>query len=311
MGETEKKRGIGEPARIPKEKPVNGVDFKSSRLLFIILVVGMVVAVIAARATPQRTLTPAQPPSEMTDILLSLLPWLLVLLFVYFFFLRRLIVSSADIQANNDAAPMIQAGELASAAELLDGLLERSKLESGLRATALYNRGYIHLLKGEVETALALTEKAEALLGKSFVDDEYPAIFSFRCAMCLALMGNIDTAEKRLLKTNSIRPTKRGLLLIVRALIALRRGDFIGADRMMAEDWRLAEGVNLATEMKALRVLRAFALNNLESSSARRAAMTDLIAGLYPYEQGEFDYLAVKWPELKAFLVEQKLSAAA
>jgi len=299
--------GIGKP-KIVSEQPAS-VDFKSSKLLFAFLVVGVAVALLAgSRAMPKKDPAPNPAHSDTFGILAAMLPWLLIVAFIYYFFLRRL--RPVDVRANNDALSMIYAGHLDEAAEMLDGLLKRCTAKVPVRAAALFNRGYVYLLKGEHELALTMFDDAQLVGGKTAMQEDISVYCLSFSALALALLNRTSAANDRLDSIKEVLPFRTGRHLPARVAILLRCGDFAGAEQKLEDDWRLGEAVLLSTDMKMLRILRAFALSRLESTPERRAALTDLIAGLYPYEPGEFDYLAVEWPELKTFMIEQKLSAA-
>ena len=300
--------GIGNQAPA-EEKPAN-VDVKPSKLLFAILVVGVLVAIFAGSKSKH-----SAPADSSINPIWVILPWLLcgvLVVFIYWTCRRIGLVGMNEHQINNDAVKLMHSGELDAAAESLDGLLSRNPKKSLVRALFLCNRGYTDILQGNLESARQrLLEAKGDFKNSQMFGPDFPAILSGNIVVCEALLGNVDDADKELLAAvENLREMSEGLFVRPRGLVKLRRGDFVAADQIFSEGWRKAGGTNHEVEMKTLRILRAFALSHLESTSDRRSAMADLIAGCYPYEVGEFDYLAVKWPELKAFMIEQKLSAA-
>jgi hypothetical protein len=56
-------------------------------------------------------------------------------------------------------------------------------------------------------------------------------------------------------------------------------------------------------------VLWAFALEQLPPEE--RGDQRRLIDGVFPFRAGEFDYLTLRWPELRVFLLAQGLTTAA
>ena len=60
--------------------------------------------------------------------------------------------------------------------------------------------------------------------------------------------------------------------------------------------------------MKQLRLLWAFALERL-GPSVSEAARAEALAAVEPFRPGDFDSLAVRWPELRAFLEARGLAA--
>lgn len=305
--------GIGKSPKIEEAKPSGGVDFKGSRFLFILLILGVISAVMAgSRRLPNNSQGMVTPSASWT--FMDYFPWGLcaLLMFIIYIFFRRIgFVGENGIQKNNDAINLINSGELIEAAAIFDDILQKNPKKSLIRALVMMNRGYVSLLQGDLVEARAQLQEAQTMAGDTSIDPELPALITSNMAMCEGLMGNCDAVEKQLqLSKKTLRPQRSGILVRARAVLAMRRNNFAEAELILCEGWRKSEGTGHAAEFKALRVLRAFALSKLDRTAEQTDAMAKLLAGLYPYRQGEFDYLGVKWPEMKAFLEEQKLSAA-
>jgi hypothetical protein len=94
------------------------------------------------------------------------------------------------------------------------------------------------------------------------------------------------------------------VLVTIDALIAARAKDFAGVEPICVAGWHGAEGMTGAFQMRSLRLLRAFALTQLDGgdSGAHAGEIRSLLEGARPSRPGEFDYLCGAWPEYRAFL---------
>jgi tetratricopeptide (TPR) repeat protein len=156
-------------------------------------------------------------------------------------------------------------------------------------------------------------DEAKSALAKLSADKNLDADFRLSVdqirAEVYAIVGDLELAEKVYDQAASrISPARRGQLALANLLIHLRRGAFKHVVEMPDEEWYCAEGAFGQASMKRLRVLRAFAMNNLPPTPQTREQIQSYLAGVRPFRRGEFDYLAAKWPELNAFIVEAGLS---
>jgi hypothetical protein len=126
-----------------------------------------------------------------------------------------------------------------------------------------------------------------------------------------AISSELEVAERNYDEATELATKQdESDLLLTRTLIENRRGAYKLIAEMRLEEWFLAEGAGSPATMRQLRVLRAFAMKNLPGTE-HADEIQMLLAGARPCKPGEYDFLAVRLPELKAFLVEAGLSKTA
>lgn len=119
-----------------------------------------------------------------------------------------------------------------------------------------------------------------------------------------ALHGDGDAARA------SLDPATRGkgndaLATFVEALIRCRAGESAEAANLLDEQWLELEAALTGRQLRAVRIVRAFA----HSAAGPRAAGTaaSILLGIRPSYPGEFAFLGADWPEMEAFLATHEL----
>ncbi|MFT3697757.1 MAG: hypothetical protein QM831_31750 [Kofleriaceae bacterium] len=127
-------------------------------------------------------------------------------------------------------------------------------------------------------------------------------------AFSCALLGEIEAAERWVAEAESRRAVHRSAStfdasqIYTRALIACRRGDPTAAATLLDDHWTACEVALPGSELRPMRVVRAFAV--AMAGGPRDAGRAEqMIAALRPmaYER-EFAFLGATWPEMDAFL---------
>lgn len=179
------------------------------------------------------------------------------------------------------------------------------------RALAVYNLGVCALQqRGDIARALELFSAAEQ---SGQLLTTYPAAHAATASLiatCLALQGDL-TAARRWLEEALRRSggTAMSMSLLAEVIVLCREGHFGAAAKIIDSRWREAEQAG-AWVMKALRLLKAFALRELDPVAHERGIYVAL-AGMKPWWRGELDGLAASWPKLADFMTERGLSTAA
>jgi hypothetical protein len=173
-------------------------------------------------------------------------------------------------------------------------------------ATGQYNLGVCKLMAGQPEQALELLTRVEAS-GKLGSKMTFPGVVPDQISLCHGVLGNVAEARRWLEEAKR----RRGELpydfsLMPESVLLCREGRFDAVVPTVDGRWREAEAAG-AGQVKQLRLLKAFALDRLGAEAER----AEQLAALKPFRPGEFDYLGTRWPELRAFIESNGLSAPA
>jgi tetratricopeptide (TPR) repeat protein len=178
------------------------------------------------------------------------------------------------------------------------------------RAVAVTLLGHCQLSMGNAERALELFGSAERS-GKlrSLVIAMHRWIPSL-IAMARFTQGDLASARDWLAegrKRNGGQPPIYSLLPEVALLC--RDGNPAGA--VAALDARVTEADSVGgRDARRLKLLRAFALDAMDPAT-HAAAIDAALAALQPMRPGDFELLASRWPELRAFMERRGVSRAA
>jgi hypothetical protein len=92
---------------------------------------------------------------------------------------------------------------------------------------------------------------------------------------------------------------------LARAVVDCRAERSTIAAAMLDEQWKVYEASLPGRTTRLIRIVRAFAH---AATGARNAGAADImLMGLRPSHPGEFEFLGVAWPEMRAFLVTHDL----
>ncbi len=211
------------------------------------------------------------------------------------------------VRANEEAVATLNAGDVQGAAKLFDGLATEARGVPIVHALLVFNRGATAMRLGDIDRAIELTQRAVQSGWIADASLNLASLAGSNMGTCLAIKGDLDAAERWQREAHAaVAPSKRGSLLVLDALIACRRGRYVEAIAQVERDWALAEGGLNAAQLRGVRLLRAFAL---EQTGGEADEIASLIAGAKPFRTGEQDYLAGSWPEFRAFLVKHGFSA--
>ena len=222
---------------------------------------------------------------------------------------KRIIGQYATI---NETAALIGACKDDDAAKILDRLIPAIVDIPEMHILALQNRAAAYVHQGDSACALSLLAgvyNSEWLQDKTQASHMNYPILLVTIITCYAIMNELDEAERWQNEAHDVTPDSRaGLLVPIDCLIAVRRGRYEVAVRDAEKRWCEAEGCYPASNIKALRLLCAFALRQLPPDPAREEKARDFLGGARPFQPGQFDFLATDWPEFRKFLTENGFS---
>ena len=249
--------------------------------------------------------------AELAQVWKNVVYWLLFFVvgisILFVLYLRSYL---GNVQAYTRAAGLVFKDQLN------EGLAAMNGLDAGLKPTQYYPmllqaRGYTVFALGRLDEALSILGEAESVVkSRGMKKGDAPFIVYKTLAELWAVEGHTDIARRNLKVASQIEPQFCLYPLSLSELIILcREKSYAQAAELMTSEYRAASGLCPAHQVNVIKLFWAFALDGLKNPT-EQTEIARLIAGLHPFKLGEFDYLAVNWPELKVFLKEQNLSAA-
>jgi hypothetical protein len=297
---------VDDPPRVEHGNPRDGWKWRLKAVLLWLLLVLLFVSVYQLYPEPSSRHGGPPPPDSTGTVLAEIAGLVFACLVAW---VAWLAVATRRFNARHvPAVTRLNEGDLAGAEAELQALAARRFYPKGLRAMALYNAAVARMRSGDLDGALALLERAHH---GSFAVVRTHARELAMCttASCYALRGDLDAAERIVVGGRpKVGATFADHLLLPEAILALRRGRPEEAAKRLESSWVRAEGTLQARSMRGLRLLRAFAVAQLDART-HATTLGMLLDGLRPVRRGEFDYMAVAWPELRAFLETHDLSA--
>ncbi|HEY3444882.1 MAG TPA: hypothetical protein VGK67_00905 [Myxococcales bacterium] len=202
-------------------------------------------------------------------------------------------------QANAAASTRVYEGKLAQACAAFEANARRYR-SPALHALSVFNLADTELQRGNLRRALSLAAGVathRSLLRSPMVASSAPSLV----AACYALLGELENAKawmpvaQRAAATTAIEVSR-----VPEAIIACREGRFADVSRMYRERRRAIEAALAGEDLRALRLMRAYAMASDPGATEKERA--EAIAMGRPGAPGECDYLAAAWPELGEFL---------
>lgn len=223
---------------------------------------------------------------------------------------RRRLVGQRMIRRNDEALALLAAGDLQESATTLDELAAGGRNAPGLHALVVANRATVALRMGELEKAQVLYRSALESRWFHIRRGAFPLLLPVVLAgraTCEALLERHDEADAlRREALDNVSAAKRGVLLLMDAIVLTRRGDFEAALASIDRDANRAENFLSAPQRRTLRLLEAFAFERTKGSGYRDEPMPArlrlAIEEAREAQGGQVGYLSARWPELRAFL---------
>lgn len=167
-------------------------------------------------------------------------------------------------------------------------------------ALFVHNRGVCYLVDGHPRRACSLFNAVRTSKRlKTFALRRFRHYPTTQLALALGLLGEVREANSVLREAeDDSKHAVFGMTVVPRAVIYLREGQPGRALEHLTRHWTEAEGLAAGRSAKALRILRAFAS---EQSRQNTHEIERLMAGVYPFEPREIQWLWSHWPELEDF----------
>ncbi|TVQ96459.1 MAG: hypothetical protein EA398_15930 [Deltaproteobacteria bacterium] len=206
------------------------------------------------------------------------------------------------IRVNDDAVALINSGRLREACSTLDALAGEAREDPALHALIAYNRGVATLRMGDAPAALSMLE---AVAGSRWLNDPelpYRELLALALSQAYWSLGDPGTARAYLdTARETLSPARAGLTVSMEAVLALSMGQTPLALRVLREGRSAAEGVLVASQLRTLRVLEAFALTRLDPAHEHGDEVRRLLDGARPVQPWDHVGLRSVWPEFDAF----------
>jgi hypothetical protein len=155
---------------------------------------------------------------------------------------------------------------------------------------------------GEYPGALALLEAVRDSRWLNSAKLPYRELLAVAFAQTWWGLGRpAETMEWLSLAREATAPSRRGLLLTIEVLVASmerRWSDCVGMIRGGRSD---AEALLVASQLRTLRVLEAFALYQLDPSPQSLPMVESLVRGVHPLQPWDLVSVRSAWPEFHAF----------
>lgn len=193
--------------------------------------------------------------------------------------------------------------------------LQKSSKRPNYKALAQTKVADVQVRLGRLDDALATyaaLERSNTMLLRSGVRTHLAA----RTAFIHALKGDVPLAERwvaecrsRLAKNKDDRFSYGAWLCLAEAVLAIRKGDVAGAARTLDDHVLELRNAMNADTYRTVEILRAF--GDAQGGVRASNAMAERLVRVEPVTPGEFAFLGVAWPEMKAFLVAHGLDTGA
>ena len=206
---------------------------------------------------------------------------------------------------NEDAVAHLRAGRAAEAAALWDELCEATRHAPLLHTLYVYNLGVATLHRGDPDRGAALMTAAKdaGWIRSGALAHLRPRIET-GLALCHAVLGDLDAARRHSDAARALAgDARRALTLLADTMIAARSGTL--AEPPTGDALHDAESALMPSHIRGVRLLHAFARDRGDGPH-RTAEHAALDLDIRP---GELDFLAVRWPELRAFMTARGLNA--
>lgn len=210
-------------------------------------------------------------------------------------------------RAHSDGVAGINAlasGDLA----LAHDLFKRWAEETGFRlaaANARHNLGWTLMRMGQLEDAVSVATDNDTAHARELKRMAMYPTSAVDIALYFALLGKLDDAKAWLQRAEersklATLPGLAAMKVFARAAIECRDGKPDAAARLLDEQWSMCEATLTGETTRPIRVLRAFAH---ASTGERQAGVAEMhLASALPARSGEYDFLAIAWPEMARFL---------
>jgi hypothetical protein len=221
------------------------------------------------------------------------------------FALRRWRRAQAEI---NDAVAALSRGQLDLANETFTRWSESKN--TVLSALARHNLGWTLMRQGRLEEAIAVVSNNDWAHEHALKRISLYATSSVDLSLCCALLGKIEDAESWLQVSdrrapNAANPSFPAMKVFARAVLDCRKERCGDAARLLDEQWAECEAALKGSELRPLRVVRAYAH---AAGGPRNSGVADnLLSSSRPVYDGEYDFLGVAWPAMRSFLVSHRL----
>jgi len=180
-----------------------------------------------------------------------------------------------------------------------------------MAAIACHNLAWTAMRQGNMIRALELLKANETAHLKELTALALSVTSALDLAINHALLGELDAAARSLrdseTRARGQASANVSMAIFAHALVDCRAGRADDAAKLLDERWAECEAVTKGSELRPLRVMRAFAI---ASSGPRDAGQADaILAPAKPLAyRGEYAFLGSSWPEMAAFLAAHDLA---
>jgi len=213
----------------------------------------------------------------------------------------------AQVEINNAVAALAR-GQLDLANETFTRWVESGN--TALSALARHNLGWTLMRQGRLEEALAVVSNNDWAHERALRRMSLHGTSSVDLSLFCALLGKIEDAESWLEVTErraatAASPSLPAMRVFARAVLDCRKERCEDAARLLDEQWPVCEAALTGSELRPLRVVRAYA--HAVGGPRNSGVADNLLASSRPVYDGEYDFLGVAWPAMRTFLLSHRL----
>jgi len=201
-------------------------------------------------------------------------------------------------------------GDLATALDIWDFWSEIPN-HKRIMVISCHALAWIWMLQGRLEEAKKLQIENNTFELKALQRVGLAKTGAADLALIHALLGELDDATRWLATAEQRNkppqmPNGPPMVILTRAVIALRRGEIDSALQELDQGWTLCESRFPISTMRTLRAIRAF--GRIASGPRNAGTAYEDIAAIRPRFPGEHQFLATAWPDMAAFLATNGLA---
>jgi Flp pilus assembly protein TadD len=214
---------------------------------------------------------------------------------------RARLEDSRGIEANQHAIALLNDGQVDEAARAFQELARSFEHADG-HAVYVFNTGVSFMLQGNLRRAFAVFNAVKLSRRFGFgPHSTHEPLLHAEMSACAALLGWTDEAQSlRARAFRRLSHEEHARLALTDAILALRAKDPRLALEVIRRHGPSAEGLLRPPTIRALMILRAFALEELRAFDEADQAVRRLM----PIRPAEFVWLGAEWPEMRAFLAK-------
>lgn len=288
--------GFGKPEKAPEEEQV---DFKSSRTLIIIILIGIAIAIFAGSRANKGAPAVSEGVNDQLSFLyyaMVALPWAILLLIGYLFYTR---VKADSVHRFNHAIVLMNAGKLDEAEAEFQSAAVHVKNSEFFNGFLAFHLALLKAYRGNYAPAIEEMRPLTQTAWFKKMDAGIQTTLWGYLIQSQIFAGQTQQASINLEKLSTSTPMADNALLKERFFLRVREGKYEAALKLAESEWREIEAMMSPHFFKLSRLVWAFAQYK---TNAPTAQWQQTLAATRPFWKGQYEPLFSAWPEMLEFL---------